>query len=67
MNFGSEQGPIGHLSDTQSLLELTRQRLQSGTDTPIQCKKSICFCGLCAPKAQTRELYNKIMEKYQIS
>jgi len=67
MNFDNKEGPIGHLSDTKLLLKLTKQRLQNKTEPPIQCKKNICLCGLCAPKARSMETYNKIMEKYQLS
>ena len=32
----------------------------------LQCKKSFCYCGLCAPKAKNLDSFNKIMEKYQL-
>jgi hypothetical protein len=31
----------------------------------IQCKKSKCMCGLCAPKAKNLDTYKSIMKKYQ--
>ena len=31
----------------------------------IQCKKDICYCGLCAPKAKNLDTYKSIMKKYQ--
>jgi hypothetical protein len=65
MNLDSDIGPIGHLSDTDSLLERTRQYLEAGNQVGIKCKKSRCLCGLCAPKAQHQNTFNQIMKKYR--
>lgn len=59
MNFDGQVGPIGNLKNTQVLLD----RVRRGTDT-IVCKKSKCWCGLCAPKAATQELFKEINRKY---
>lgn len=67
MNFEGKVGAIGQLSQWQSLLAWTRQNLQNKTMPVIQCKKSRCYCGLCAPKAQTLDTYKEILKKYEIS
>lgn len=59
MNFDGEVGPIGNLKDTESLLK----RVEQGTYA-IVCKKSRCWCGICAPKAKSKEDFAKIMRKY---
>lgn len=61
MNYQGTVGPIGSLSDTTAILE------QMETSPVIQCKKSRCNCGLCAPKAQDLKTYQTIMRKYEIS
>lgn len=61
MNYQGEVGPIGMLYDTDKILA------QIDTTPVIQCKKSRCFCGLCAPKAQDLDTYKSIMRKYEIS
>ena len=61
MNFDGEVGPIGNLSESELILE----RLTQGVDD-IVCKKSRCWCGLCAPKAQSREDYITIMKRYEL-
>lgn len=66
MNFDGTISPIGNLTDTESLLEFTRQRLSNNNKPTIQCKKSRCLCGLCAPKASDLNTFNSIMEKYHI-
>ena len=65
MNFAGEVGVIGNLSDTASVINELKNYLDTGTMPVIQCKKYNCICGLCAPKAETRELYDKIITKYQ--
>lgn len=64
MNFDGTISPIGNLSNTQELLDKTSNWIDTDTMPVIQCKKTNCFCGLCAPKAQTHEDYNKIFKKY---
>jgi sulfatase maturation enzyme AslB (radical SAM superfamily) len=59
MNFDGKVGPIGNLKNTQAILD----RISAGTNTII-CKKSYCNCGLCAPKAQHKDDYDRIMVKY---
>jgi MoaA/NifB/PqqE/SkfB family radical SAM enzyme len=60
MNYQGEVGPIGNLNDVEQILK--NQLIQ--TD-PIQCKKSSCLCGLCAPKAKDIDSFNRVMLKYQ--
>jgi pyruvate-formate lyase-activating enzyme len=66
MNFEGQVGPIGHLGATELMLSKLKMQLDISTLPVIQCKKSQCLCGLCAPKAKNLETYNKIMEKYYI-
>jgi hypothetical protein len=64
MNFHNQIGPIGNLSDTKKLLDETRKIVSSDNPPVIQCKKSRCYCGLCAPKSQDFNKFKSIMEKY---
>lgn len=64
MNFDGTVGPIGTLDDFQQLLDYTKTNLDQKTLPTIQCKKTRCYCGLCAPKAESIEVFNQIMEKY---
>jgi len=59
MNWDGEVGPIGNLKDTNSILQRVGK-----TDT-IVCKKSRCWCGICAPKAKDKTDYIRIMQKYE--
>lgn len=62
MNFDGTVGPIGNLSNTQPMIDLSQDH-----DRPvIKCAKRRCNCGLCAPKAADLDTYNLIMKKYEI-
>jgi hypothetical protein len=65
MNFEGSVGPIGSIDHADLLLQQTQARLTDPNSAVIQCKKSRCLCGLCAPKAQDLDTYNVIMKKYQ--
>ena len=65
MNFNGQVGAIGTLEHFENLLDYTRENLKNDTLPTIQCKKSRCLCGLCAPKSADLPTYNTIMKKYQ--
>ena len=65
MNFAGKVAPIGNLRDADTLLETTKNHFQNKTMPVIQCKKTMCWCGLCAPKAKNLGPFNSIMEKYR--
>lgn len=64
MDFSGNVGPIGNLSESNSVLHWTRKNLEENTMPVIQCKKYHCRCGLCAPKAKHLDDYNDILRKY---
>lgn len=66
MNFQGEVGSIGNLSKSQDLLDSTRQLLNRENPYVIKCKKSRCYCGICAPKSKDLNEFNSIMKKYHI-
>ena len=57
MDYRGTVGPIGYLSDTVALLA-------QPIVTDIVCKKTSCWCGLCAPKAQDQRDYLTMMQQY---
>ncbi len=59
--FGQTRGPIGKLSEGDKILAELKERLESGTMPTIICPKHTCGCGLCAPKAVTKENYQRVL------
>lgn len=66
MRFDGTVGPIGYLDHSQDLLANIKKSLQDKTLPVITCAKDRCACGLCAPKARTKEEYTEIMKKHLI-
>ena len=64
MTFNGTVGPIGNLSDADSIINELKTQLTNGQPI-IQCKKASCLCGLCAPKAKHLDTFKSIMKKYQ--
>ena len=64
MNFDGTVGAIGNLKQADQLLSETKNYIDTDTMPVIQCKKSQCLCGLCAPKAATQGEYDTIIKKY---
>jgi hypothetical protein len=62
--FGQTRGPIGKLSEGDKILAELKQYLESGTMPTIICPKHTCGCGLCAPKASTKENYEKVIFRH---
>ena len=66
MNFNGTVGAIGNLKQADQLLNETKNYIDTDTMPIIQCKKSQCHCGLCAPKAATQGEYDTSIKKYFI-
>jgi pyruvate-formate lyase-activating enzyme len=66
MNLDGKVGVIGYLQNSKNIIDDLKSKLETNTLPTIICKKNSCWCGLCAPKADTKEDYDRIMKKYQI-
>jgi pyruvate-formate lyase-activating enzyme len=64
MNLENKVGVLGYLQDSQKVLDNLKHMIETNTLPDIICKKNTCWCGLCAPKAVDKEMYDQIMEKY---
>jgi len=63
MRFDGTVGPIGTIDNADLILEELRSKI--GKDMPvIKCAKKICLCGVCAPKAENINDFDKIFKKY---
>jgi pyruvate-formate lyase-activating enzyme len=66
MNFDGTVSPLGMLSDTNTLILNTKQQLETGIPY-MTCARERCYCGLCAPKAETPDQLLDIMKKHVVS
>ena len=61
VNYDNEVGPIGYLSNPQEMINKLQNMIDNKQVNVIQCPKTICGCGICAPKAKRREDFEIIM------
>ena len=54
MNYDGNVGPIGNLNNTRDIFAKMH-------NTGIVCKQKSCWCGICAPKAKTKEKFDAMM------
>ena len=63
MRLDGTVGPIGNIDQADLILNELRNTI--GKNMPvITCAKKTCFCGVCAPKASTRDQFDSIFKKY---
>ena len=65
-HFSSKSEPIGNIDNYKKILDTVKKHISNNTMPVIKCPKSICKgCGMCAPKAKTKEDFVRIM-KYRL-
>ena len=55
-------GPIGTISDATTILNDFQNQIESKSVPVIRCPKAICGCGICAPKAQSKDDFNQLIK-----
>ena len=63
MKFDGTVGPIGHLDNSELILDNLKNQMSTGMPV-IQCAKKMCLCGICTPKASTKEHFDNMFAKY---
>lgn len=62
MSTSGIQEPLGNLSDSSQILKTLKSQLANNMPI-IKCKKPICRCGFCAPKAQSETDFLAIIKR----
>ena len=55
--------PLGYLDNSQDILDVLTTQLTTGTMPIIRCIKDICACGFCAPKAESKLDFEKLIKR----
>jgi len=66
VNFEGEIGNIGTLDNYEEMLVDLEAKLNSDNKPVLTCVKSRCLCGICTPKAKTKEQFNEIFRKFHV-
>ena len=62
VNTQNKIGPLGSIMQTQELLDELDQQLEHKQMPAIQCPKTLCGCGICAPKASSKQDFLEIIK-----
>ena len=55
--------PLGNISDSKKIISTLKSQLETGTMPIIKCKKNICRCGFCAPKAESETDFRELIKR----
>jgi hypothetical protein len=67
MGFNGNVESIGKLSDYQKMITNLKIQLETKSMPVIQCAKSVCFCGYCAPKAEELDDFKDLIKRNVIT
>jgi hypothetical protein len=66
MNLKGEVGPIGNVNNSSAILDELETQLSTKSLPVIQCAKSFCKCGYCAPKAENKNDFDDLISRHII-
>lgn len=55
--------PLGNLAQADQILATLDQQLLTKSMPIIECKKQICLCGICAPKAENKQDFLELIQR----
>jgi hypothetical protein len=55
--------PLGNINDAQKIISTLKAQLETKTMPIIKCKKTICCCGFCAPKAESEQDFRELIKR----
>jgi hypothetical protein len=67
MGFNGRVEPLGNMQNHQSILDNLKEQFISKSMPVIQCAKSVCRCGYCAPKAERLDDFKDLISRHVIT
>jgi hypothetical protein len=64
MSTTGEVEPLGNINDTKKIMDILRNQFETGTMPVIKCKKKVCYCGICAPKAESKTDFMSLIQRH---
>lgn len=59
--------PLGNLNDRKNIIDTLKYQLKNNAMPIIQCKKKSCYCGFCAPKAESKTSFLELIKRNVIN
>jgi hypothetical protein len=66
-SLNSKIEPLGNLKNSDKIISNLKSQLNNKTMPVIQCIKSICQCGYCAPKAENLDDFKELINRNVIT
>jgi len=63
MSTTGQVEPLGNVNDTKKIMDTLRNQFKTETMPVIKCKKKVCYCGFCAPKAEHQEDFIELIKR----
>ena len=63
MSTTGQVEPLGNISNAQKIISTIIEQLENSTMPIIKCKKTICRCGFCAPKAESETDFRALIKR----
>jgi len=63
MSTTGQVEPLGSLTNPDQILSTLRGQLETGAMPIIECKKKVCYCGICAPKAENQTDFMELIKR----
>ena len=64
MSTSGGNEPLGNLNKSKAINDRLRAQLETKSMPIIKCKKSICRCGFCAPKAESKDEFQRLIKRH---
>ncbi|CAB4129087.1 queE 7-carboxy-7-deazaguanine synthase [uncultured Caudovirales phage] len=63
MSTSGKEEPLGNISDSKKIISTLQTQLETSIMPVIKCRKNICRCGFCAPKAETEKDFIDLIKR----
>jgi sulfatase maturation enzyme AslB (radical SAM superfamily) len=67
MGFNGRVDPLGNIAEYQKILDNLVIQFETKSMPVIQCAKSICLCGYCAPKAEQLDDFKDLISRHVVT
>lgn len=64
MSTSGRVEPLGNINNYSKIIDTVKMQFENNDMPVIQCKKETCICGFCAPKAEHKEDFMKLIKRH---
>ena len=64
MSTSGKVEPLGNIKDPDAIIDKLKKQFETATMPVIECKKKVCHCGICAPKAESKTDFMSLIQRH---